>query len=65
MRMLALAAVTAGLAGCSPSGVFLTESTPVPKVSALNQDGKRVALQDACSGPWALVFFYPEADTPG
>ena len=38
---------------------------PVPQVSGLNQDGEVVDIKDACSGEWAVVFFYPRADTPG
>lgn len=38
---------------------------PVPQVSGLNQDGEVIDLHEACSGEWAVVFFYPRADTPG
>ena len=38
---------------------------PVPKVSGPNQDGEMVDIHEACSGEWAVVFFYPRADTPG
>ena len=27
--------------------------------------GQFIDLTEACSGPWVVVFFYPEADTPG
>lgn len=36
-----------------------------PAVSAPDQYGKQVSLKSATSGPWAIVFFYPQADTPG
>lgn len=38
---------------------------PVPDVRGINQDGKTVNMKEACSGEWAVVFFYPRADTPG
>lgn len=52
------------LASCS-SGVFLEQARSIPEGEAPNQYGKMVSLKEACSGPWAVVFFYPEADTPG
>lgn len=36
-----------------------------PSLSAQRQDGKVINMKSATSGPWAAVFFYPEADTPG
>jgi hypothetical protein len=36
-----------------------------PSLSAPDQFGRQVNLQEATSGPWAVVFFYPKADTPG
>ena len=38
---------------------------PVPQVSGPNQDGEIIDINEACSGEWAVVFFYPRADTPG
>lgn len=38
---------------------------PVPQASGVNQDGELIDIKDACSGEWAVVFFYPRADTPG
>ncbi|MFP6878608.1 MAG: hypothetical protein VCA37_17420 [Roseibacillus sp.] len=38
---------------------------PIPDLAAPNQYGRFIDLREACSGPWAVVFFYPEADTPG
>ena len=37
----------------------------VPAVALPDQYGREVNLQKATSGPWAVVFFYPKADTPG
>lgn len=55
------------LVACS-SGEFV--STPsarsLPSLSAPNQYGRMVALQEVAKrGPWTVLFFYPEADTPG
>ncbi|MBT4798467.1 hypothetical protein OAL51_01975 [bacterium] len=36
-----------------------------PKLSAPDQFGQEVNIKHATSGPWAVVFFYPKADTPG
>lgn len=36
-----------------------------PKLSAPDQFGQEVNIGHATSGPWAVVFFYPKADTPG
>jgi len=36
-----------------------------PSLAAPAQTGEMVNLQQATSGPWAIVFFYPKADTPG
>lgn len=36
-----------------------------PSLSAPDQYGRQVNLKEATSGPWAVVFFYPKADTPG
>jgi hypothetical protein len=36
-----------------------------PALSALDQFGQQVDIKHAISGPWAVVFFYPKADTPG
>lgn len=36
-----------------------------PSLSAPDQFGREVNIKKASSGPWAVVFFYPKADTPG
>lgn len=66
MRWLSLLGVmgVAVLSGCS-SGVYLEQTGSAPDLSAPNQYGNMVSLREACSGPWAVIFFYPEADTPG
>ena len=37
---------------------------PAPDFTLNDQDGKPVTLSDL-RGKWALVYFYPKADTPG
>lgn len=55
-------------AGC---GTAYRDITPhasgwsAPSLSAPDQSGRMVNLKNATKGPWAIVFFYPEADTPG
>lgn len=46
-------------------GAALEVGAPVPAVQALDQDGKNVDLADASKEGFALVYFYPKADTPG
>jgi hypothetical protein len=36
-----------------------------PSLSAPDHYGREVNIKKATSGPWAVVFFYPKADTPG
>lgn len=38
---------------------------PVPSVTGVNQDGERMALDEYCSKDYALVFFFPKAETSG
>ncbi|MCH6255702.1 peroxiredoxin [Puniceicoccaceae bacterium K14] len=37
----------------------------VPAVTGLDQEGDEVVINDVCSEGYALVFFYPKAETPG
>jgi peroxiredoxin Q/BCP len=37
---------------------------PAPEFTLADQDGNEVTLSDL-RGRWALVYFYPKADTPG
>lgn len=39
--------------------------TPLPSMSALNQDGVVVSFNEVFSRGTTLVYFYPKADTPG
>ena len=50
----------ASFAGAEP----LSVGAAAPQVTAVDQDGKAVALKDYTKGP-TLVYFYPKADTPG
>lgn len=36
-----------------------------PALSAPDQYGREISLKETTTGPWAVVFFYPKADTPG
>ena len=38
---------------------------PLPALSAADQNGNNYSLTQAGSSEWTIVFFYPEADTPG
>lgn len=42
----------------------LTAGTPAPEFTLLDQDGVEVSLSDF-RGQKTIVYFYPEADTPG
>lgn len=42
----------------------LTTGTPAPEFTLLDQDGAEVSLSDF-RGQKTIVYFYPEADTPG
>lgn len=49
-----------------PAGASALEiGDPVPAVSVPGQDGQTVALAEACKEGFAVVYFYPKADTPG
>ena len=37
----------------------------LPKIEALNQDGKPIVFDEVFSKGTTLVYFYPKADTPG
>ena len=66
MNKIALLLLGCGfLVGCSSSATYLETRKPAPALSAPNHYGKMVSMKEATSGPWALVFFYPQADTPG
>ena len=43
---------------------MIDQGTAAPEFTLDDQDGKPVKLSDL-RGRWALVYFYPKADTPG
>jgi thioredoxin-dependent peroxiredoxin len=43
---------------------MIEEGGPAPDFTLADQDGNAVTLSDL-RGRWALVYFYPKADTPG
>lgn len=43
----------------------LALGAPLPSIQAPDQDGKPVDLAAAGGVGWTLVYFYPQADTPG
>ena len=55
------------LASCSSSGRYAPEleDRSILPVVAHNQDGELTNLREATGGPWAVIFFYPKANTPG
>lgn len=63
------------LASCSapPAAVMaapvgnqdLPKGWQAPNLTVPDQYGRPVNVQKATSGPWAVAFFYPKADTPG
>ncbi len=65
MKLAPLVALLCCLLMACAGSTYLDPPKPIPPLSAPNQFGEMVSLQEACSGPWAVVFFYPEADTPG
>lgn len=43
----------------------IAEGAAVPTVSCVDQAGKEVKLAESAAKGYALVYFYPKADTPG
>jgi thioredoxin-dependent peroxiredoxin len=43
----------------------LEPGAPAPRIEAIDQDGRRVALADLYENGLVLVFFYPKANTSG
>ena len=65
MKFAPLAALLSCLLMACSHSRYLEPPRPIPALAAPNQYAKFIDLTEACSGPWAVVFFYPEADTPG
>ncbi|MDP0492223.1 MAG: hypothetical protein Q7Q71_14330 [Verrucomicrobiota bacterium JB023] len=64
-----LGLVTLFLSSCvTDTGTFIAKESQgfIPALSAPDQFGRQIALrQQAAANDYLLVFFYPEADTPG
>ncbi len=56
---------SSGLLSCTALSSPLQIGDAIPTVSAPDQSGATVALQDLAGEEWALIFFYPKAGTPG
>ena len=65
MKKLLLLMSLLSFLGLSASAVPIEIGAPVPEVSAVDQAGKSLALQDLAATGYTLVYFYPKADTPG
>ena len=56
------------LSSCGTTSYQAASKKPgvrVPAVSAYNQFAQLRDVRERASGEWGVVFFYPEADTPG
>jgi len=68
MKVLTFFCFAVLFAACGPT---YTDVTPqptgwrAPDLSAPDQWERNVSLKANTTGPWAVVFFYPKADTPG
>ena len=51
--------------GGARAGEPLELGKNVPEVEAKTQENETVKLHEAAAKGWALVYFYPKADTPG
>lgn len=66
MKFMRLLAALLGLFGAGTVHADPLEvGAKAPAVTALDQDGKTVALADLYAKGLVLVYFYPKADTPG
>lgn len=46
-------------------GVVNSQTPRVPSLQVTDHTGATFNLRDKASAPYAAIFFYPEADTPG
>jgi len=68
MKIAALFSLVVILTSCGPTYRDVEPQAlgwRAPALTALDQWGRQINLKSATSGAWAVVFFYPEADTPG
>lgn len=61
----AIATVSAGIFASPLQAAPLEKGAAIPEVSQQNQGGEQVNLAKAGAEGYALVYFYPKADTPG
>jgi peroxiredoxin Q/BCP len=64
LKTLTTAVTLLGFA-LSANAESLQVGAPAPEVSSVDQEGKAVNLKDIYAKGPTLVYFYPEADTPG
>ena len=65
LQLLAAVVAPIGLAIAATAAEPIAVGAALPAVTAKDQDGKEVKLAEAGAEGWALVYFYPKADTPG
>ena len=67
MNPLKFLAPAAAIVGITLPGAAepITEGAAIPAVTCLDQTGKEVKLAETAAKGYALVYFYPKADTPG
>ncbi|MGJ8695291.1 MAG: hypothetical protein ACSHYF_03175 [Verrucomicrobiaceae bacterium] len=67
MKAILLSCVALFLAACAGSSGPPSREVGwrAPGLMAPDQEGNQLSVKARTSGPWAVVFFYPKADTPG
>jgi peroxiredoxin Q/BCP len=65
MKILLMIASLLTWFGLKADAAPLELGARIPEVTGINQDGKTIVLQKEASKGYALVYFYPKADTPG
>lgn len=63
MRLIISTLIAVLLTSVSAFALELKDS--VPAVVGVDQDGHEVIVNEVCSDGYALVFFFPKAETPG
>ena len=65
MLLVPLALISFAHWSCAKAGAPLAIGAAVPAVTVPDQSDVRIDLARAAAKGWALVYFYPRADTPG
>lgn len=60
-----LGSIATGIFAANAAAEPLAEGAALPVVSQKNQEDQSVKLAEAGAAGYALVYFYPKADTPG